>query len=43
VNVGEFSTFLERKISVTMSLNFKKYKIVLEIHWILDFGFKVGM
>jgi hypothetical protein len=30
--VGEFSTSLERKMSVIVLPNFKKYKVVLEIH-----------
>jgi hypothetical protein len=32
VNVGEFSIFLERKMSITVLSNSKKYKVVLEIH-----------
>ena len=30
--MGEISTFWKRKISITVPLNFKKYKVVLEIH-----------
>jgi hypothetical protein len=35
--------FLERKMFVIVLPNFKKYKVVLEIHLILDFGFRIGM
>ena len=41
--MGEFSTFWEKKFSVRALLNFKKYKVVFEIHWIFDFLFRIDM